>query len=163
MWFDGARASVPISVSSSIGISATSQLVWEVFTDIHRWREWNPFVIQVTSIAGGSIWAPGGAFVIKYRTDFTPIQATTTSFVQEVLPGRRIVLSGEVLGSRGTITYDFSQLGPRTTVSVTEVLAETESESRNAVVSATTQKLLTLLLRGLKDYVERIGHKHALK
>jgi len=152
---------VPISVSSSISISATSQLVWEVFTDIHRWREWNPLVIQVTSIAGGAIWAPGGAFVIKYKTDFTPIQATTRSFVQEVLPGRRIVLSGEVLGSRGTTRYDFSQLGPKTIVSVTEVFAETESESRNAVVSATTQKLISLLLSGLKDYVERIGHKNA--
>ncbi|MDD1721594.1 MAG: SRPBCC family protein [Euryarchaeota archaeon] len=151
---------MPISVSSSVAISATVYLVWDVFTDIYRWREWNPFVIGVTSISGGNIWAPGGAFVVKYKTDFTPIQATTRSFVQEVLPGRRIVVAGEVLGSQGTMTYDFTPFGPKTIVSATEVFAETESEYRNATISAITQKLLSLLLGGLKGYVEHIGHKN---
>ncbi len=135
-------------------------LVWEVFTDIYRWREWNPFVIEVTTISGGNIWAPGGAFIVKYKTDFTPMQVTTRSFVQEVFPGRRIVLTGEVLGSQGTMTYDFAPFGPKTIVSATEVFAETESEYRNAVISATTQRLLSLLLGGLKSSVEQIGHKN---
>ncbi len=135
------------------------QLVWDVFTDIYRWPEWNPVVLQVTSIAGGNIWATGGAFVVKYKTDFAPIQATTRSYVQEVIPGRRIVLIGDVLGSQGTMTYDFTPFGAKTIVSATEVFAETESELRNATISATTQKLLSLLLSGLKNYVEHIGHK----
>ncbi|MGZ4903695.1 MAG: SRPBCC family protein [Halobacteriota archaeon] len=151
---------MPISVSSSVAINATTQLVWSVFTDIYRWREWNPFVIGVTSIAGGNIWATGGAFVVKYKTEFTPIQATTRSLVQEVIPGRRIVLSGDVLGSQGTMTYDFTPFGAKTIVSATEVFAETESDYRNATISATTEKLLSVLLGGLKNYVEQIGHKN---
>jgi len=150
---------VPISVSSSIAISATVQLVWDVFTDIYQWREWNPFVMEVTSISGGNIWAPGDAFTIRYKTDFTPIQATTRSFVQEVIPGRRIVVTGEVLGSQGTTTYSFTSFGAKTIVSVTEVFIETESEYRNARITATTEKLLSLLLNGLKNYVEQVGHK----
>jgi hypothetical protein len=96
---------------------------------------------------------------MRYKTDFTPIQATTRSLVQQVLPGRRIVLSGDVLGSRGTITYDFTSYGPKTVVSATEVFAETDSDYRNYVISSTTQRLLTVLLRGLKNQIENMGHK----
>ncbi len=116
--------------------------------------------MHVTSIAGGNIWAPGGAFVVTYKTDFTPIQATTRSLVQEVIPIRRIVLTGDVLGSQGTMTYDFTPFGAKTIVSVTEVFAETESEYRNATISVTTKRLLVILLDGLKTYVEQIGHKN---
>jgi len=150
---------VSISVSSAIDISATSQLVWEVFTDIHRWSEWNPLIIGVTSISGGNIWAAGGAFVTRYKSEFTPIQVTTHSFVQQVLPGRRLVMSGDLLGSRGKMTYDFRPYGPKTIVSATEVFAETNSDYRNYVISSTTERLLKVLLRGLKDYIEGIGHK----
>jgi hypothetical protein len=96
---------------------------------------------------------------MRYKTEFTPIQATTHSFVQQVLPGRRVILTGSVLGSRGTMTYDFRPYGPKTIVSVTEVFAETESDYRNYVISSTTERLLKVLLRGLKDYVEGSGHK----
>jgi hypothetical protein len=97
---------------------------------------------------------------MRYNSDFTPIQVTARSFVQQVLPGRRVVLSGDVLGSRGTITYDFSPYGPKTIVSATEVFAETDSDYRNYVISSTTERLLGALLRGLKNYVEGIGHKN---
>ncbi len=116
--------------------------------------------MQVTNIAGGNIWAPGGAFVVKYKTDFTPIQATTRSLVQEVIPMRRVVLTGDVLGSQGTMTYDFIPFGGKTVVSVTEIFAETDSEYQNVTISATTKRLLSILLGGLKTYVERIGHKN---
>ena len=150
---------VPIRVSSAIEISATSQLVWEVFTDIHRWTDWNPLIIELTSISGSTIWAPGGAFVMRYKSQFTPIQATARSFVQQVIPGRRIVLSGDVLGSRGIITYDFTSSGPKTVVSATEVFAETDSDYRNYVISSSTRRLLTALLSGLKTHIENMGHK----
>lgn len=150
---------MPIRVSSSIDISATSQLVWAVFADVHRWSEWNPLIIEVTNISGGNLWVPGGAFVTRYRGEFTPIIATTLSYVQQVVPGRRVVLTGEVLGSRGTMMYDFSPSGPKTVVSATEIFAETDSDYRNYVISSTTKRLLTVVLRGLKQYIEGIGHK----
>ena len=68
-------------------------------------------------------------------------------------------MTGNVLGSRGTITYDFTPYGPKTIVSATEVFAETDSDYRNYVISSTTERLLRVLLHGLKDYVEGIGHK----
>jgi uncharacterized protein YndB with AHSA1/START domain len=150
---------VPIRVSSSIDISATPQLVWAAFTDVHRWSEWNPAIIEVTNITGGSLWVPGGAFVTRYRGEFTPIIATTRSFVRQVVPGKRIVLAGEMLGSQGTLTYEFSPVGPKTVVSATEIFAQTDSDYRNYVISSATKRLLTLLLRALKQYVEGIGHK----
>lgn len=96
---------------------------------------------------------------MRYKSEFTPIQVTTHSFVQQVLPGRRVVMSGDLLGSRGTITYDVRPYGPKTIVSATEVFAETNSDYRNYVISSTTERLLKVLLRGLKDYIEGIGHK----
>jgi len=96
---------------------------------------------------------------MRYKSEFTPIQAITRSFVKQVLPGRRIVLSGDVLGSRGIITYDFTSYGPKTAVSAVEVFAETDSDYRNYVISSTTQRLLNALLRGLKNYIENVGHK----
>jgi hypothetical protein len=150
---------MPIRVSATTEVSATIQLVWEVFTDIHRWSEWNPLILGVTSISGGSIWAPGGAFVVQYRTEFTPIKATTRSFVQQVMPGRKIVLSGEVLGSTGTISYEFSPFGPKTIVSASEVFAETNSDYRDYFISSSTERLLRVQLSGLRDYVEGIGHQ----
>jgi hypothetical protein len=156
--FNRACSPVPIRVSSAIEISATSQLVWDIFTDIHRWSDWNPLIIEVTSISGGSIWAPGGAFVIRYKSEFTPIQAISRSFVQQVLPGRRIVLSGDVFGSRGTIVYNFTPSGSKTVVSAVEVFAETDSDYRNYVISSSTQRLLMALLRGLKNHIENMGH-----
>jgi uncharacterized protein YndB with AHSA1/START domain len=102
---------------------------------------------------------PGGAFVTRYRGEFTPIIATTLSFVRQVVPGRRIVLIGEMLGSQGTLTYEFSPGGPKTVVSATEIFAETDSDYRNYIISTATNRLLSLLLRALKEYVEGMGHK----
>jgi len=102
---------------------------------------------------------PGGTFVTRYRGEFTPIIATTRAFVRQVVPGRRIVLTGEMLGSNGTLTYDFDSVGPKTVVSVTEIFAETDSDYRNYVISSATKRLLTLFLRALKQYVEGMGHK----
>ncbi len=57
------------------------------------------------------------------------------------------------------MTYDFTSYGPKTVVSATEVFAETDSDYRNYVISSTTQRLLTVLLRGLKNHIENMGHK----
>jgi hypothetical protein len=96
---------------------------------------------------------------MRCNSEFTPIRATTRSVVQQVLPGSKIVLSGEVLGSRGTITYEFRPFGPKTIVSATEVFAETNSDYRNYFTSSSTERLLRVQLHGLKDHVEGIGHK----
>jgi hypothetical protein len=101
---------------------------------------------------------PGGVFVTRYRGEFTPIIATTLSFVRQV-QGRRILLAGEMLGSQGTLTYEFSSVGPKTVVSATEIFSETDSDYRNYIISSATKRLLTRLLRALKQYVEGMGHK----
>lgn len=69
------------------------------------------------------------------------------------------MLTGEMLGSNGTLTYDFNAVGPKTVVSATEILAATDSDYRNYVISGAMKRLLALLLRALKQYVEGMGHK----
>ena len=93
---------------------------------------------------------------MRYKTDFTPIQATARSFVQQVLPGRRIVLSGDVLGSRGTITYDFTSYGAKTVVSATEVFAETDSDYRNYVIS----RYYAATFDGVAARIEKPNREH---
>jgi hypothetical protein len=148
-----------ISVSNSIEINATPQLVWEVFTDIYNWNEWNPLIIKTHQISGGSLWVPGGIFVQQYKSDFKPEEIAIKSVVREVFPARKITWVGEVLGSRGVTSYEFVPFGAKTIVAVTEEFAETQSNQLNLVIQRTTENILRLSLNGLKRYVEDvIGH-----
>ena len=149
-----------ISVSHSIEISATPQLVWEVFTDIYSWSTWNPLIVDVHQITGGSVWIPGGMFTQKYKSDFIPEEIITKSVVREVFPARKITWLGEVLGSNGVTSYEFVPFGPKTVVTVTEEFAETQSGQLNFVIERTTDNFLSFSLVGLKRYIEDvIGHK----
>jgi hypothetical protein len=149
-----------ISVSRSIEISATPQLVWEVFTDIYSWSEWNPLIVDVHQITGGSLWIPGGMFIQKYKSNFIPEEIITKSVVREVFPAKRITWLGEVLGSNAITIYEFVPFGSKTAVVVTEEFAETQSSQLNFVIERTTDNFLRLSLVGLKRYIEDIiGHK----
>ncbi len=149
-----------ISVSNSIEINATPQLVWEVFTDIYSWSEWNPLIIGVHQISGGNVWVPGGMFVLKYKGDFIPEEITMKSRVREVFPARKITWVGEVLGSHGVTSYEFVPFGAKTLVSVTEEFVETRSNQLNIAIQRTTENILRQSLTGLKRYIEDIiGHK----
>lgn len=149
-----------ISVSNSIEINATPQLVWEVFTDIYNWSEWNPVIKGVHQISGGGLWVPGGTFVQKYKGDFLPEEMTITSVVREVFPPRKITWIGEVLGSNGITRYEFIPFGAKTLVTVTEEFAETQSNQLNVAIHRATENILRLSLAGLKRYIEDvIGHK----
>ncbi|HYA61296.1 MAG TPA: SRPBCC family protein [Candidatus Acidoferrum sp.] len=149
-----------ISVSHAIEINATPQLVWEVFTDIHSWSEWNPLIVDVHQITGGGVWIPGGVFVQKYKSSFMPEEIITTSVVREVFQTTKITWLGEVLGSNGVTSYEFVPFGPKTVVRVTEEFAETQSSQLNFVIQQTTENFLILSLAGLKKYIEDIiGHK----
>jgi hypothetical protein len=150
---------VTIAVSNSIEINATPQLVWEVFTDIYNWSEWNPLIITTHQISGGSLWVPGGVFVQKYKGDFMPEEITIKSVVREVLPARKITWAGEVLGSNGVTSYEFVPFGAKTIVAVTEEFAETQSNRLNIAIQRATENILRLSLTGLKRYIEDvIGH-----
>ena len=149
-----------ISVSHSIEISATPQLVWEVFTDIYSWSKWNPLIVDVHQITGGSVWIPGGMFIQKYKSDFIPEEIIAKSVVREVFPARKVTWLGEVLGSNGVTSYEFVPFGPKTLVAVTEEFAETQSSQLDFVTEHTTDNFLRLSLVGLKRYIEDIiGHK----
>jgi len=149
-----------ISVSHAIEINATPQLVWEVFTDIHSWSDWNPLIVDVHQITGGGVWVPGGVFVQKYKSNFMPEEIITTSVVREVFQATKIIWLGEVLGSNGVTSYEFVPFGPKTVVRVTEEFAETQSSQLNFVIQQTTENFLILSLAGLKKYIEDIiGHK----
>ena len=128
-----------ISVSHSIEISATPQLVWEVFTDIYSWSKWNPLIVDVHQITGGSVWIPGGMFIQKYKNDFTPEEIIAKSVVREVFPARKVTWLGEVLGSNGVTSYEFVPFGPKTVVAVTEEFAETQSSQLNFIIAAVRQ------------------------
>jgi len=149
-----------ISVSHAIEINATPQLVWEVFTDIDSWSEWNPLIVDVHQITGGGVWVPGGVFVQQYKSNFMPEEIITTSVVREVFQATKITWLGEVLGSNGVTSYEFVPFGPKTVVRVTEEFAETRSSQLNFVIQQTTENFLIVSLAGLKRYIEDIiGHK----
>ena len=144
-----------ISVSHSIEISATPQLVWEVFTDIYSWSKWNPLIVDVHQITGGSVWIPGGMFIQKYKSDFIPEEIITKSVVREVFPARKVTWLGEVLGSNGVTSYEFVPFGPKTVVAVTEEFAETQSSQLNFVIGAYDRQLSQIIVGRIKAIYRR--------
>ena len=144
-----------ISVSHSIEISATPQLVWEVFTDIYSWSKWNPLIVDVHQITGGSVWIPGGMFIQKYKNDFTPEEIIAKSVVREVFPARKVTWLGEVLGSNGVTSYEFVPFGPKTVVAVTEEFAETQSSQLNFIIERTDRQLSQIIVGRIKAIYRR--------
>lgn len=85
------------AITTTVDIAASPEEVWAVLTDVERYSDWNPFIIQ----ASGTI-AEGGRLRLRMRpgaTDDARVQRFQPT-VTDVAPGRVLQWRGS-LGVRG--------------------------------------------------------------
>jgi hypothetical protein len=93
-------------ISASIEIYAPMTLVWEVFTDIRQWREWNP-VCRECRFETGKAMQAGACISFTLNPLFVPIRiAPVVNFLEQ---GRKVVWSGGRFGIHAEHTFVFKQ------------------------------------------------------
>lgn len=93
-------------ISASIEIYASMNVVWEVFSDIRQWREWNP-VCRECRFETGKAMQAGACISFTLKPMFVPIRIAPVVDVME--QGRKVVWSGGRFGIRAEHTFIFKQ------------------------------------------------------
>ena len=100
-----------LGIQESIKIDASIEEVWRVFSQLERWREWNPVYTNVTQLTGEP-WLVGSTFgfTVKPWWSTTNVKAT----IVESSPPERVVWAVQQLGVWGEHTCRFEQQGEGT-------------------------------------------------
>jgi len=86
-----------MNVEVAIDIAAPVERVWEAFTDLHSWRQWNS-VLRDVSTTGAAHLAEGAQFRCSIRVFALPTFFDVA--VVEVVPYQRVVWVSDWLGIR---------------------------------------------------------------
>jgi hypothetical protein len=104
-------------IEESVTINAGIKKVWEMFIDLSCWREWNTVVTVVSSGGKGKI-AEGTSFtcMILPLAFLLPLEP----LAEEVVPCKKIILSGHRFGIRARHEFLFEGNEAKTTVTSRE-------------------------------------------
>jgi hypothetical protein len=91
-------------ISTSIQINAPLSTVWDVFTDIGNWKEWNP-VCRECRLEEGEAMACGACFSFELNPMILSIRIKAV--VEQFEPGKTVVWSGSRLGIDARHTFTF--------------------------------------------------------
>lgn len=91
-------------ISASIRINAPLATVWNVFTDIHNWHEWNP-VCRECRIEEGDAMTCGTCFSFELNPMILSIRIK--AIIEQFEPGKKVVWSGSRLGIDATHSFTF--------------------------------------------------------
>jgi len=94
-------------ISASIQIKAPLAIVWEVFTDINNWQEWNP-VCRECRLEEGDAMGSGTCFSFELNPLVIPVRIKTT--VDQFEPEKKVVWSGSRLGINAEHTFTFHEI-----------------------------------------------------
>jgi uncharacterized membrane protein len=90
-------------------ISAPIERVWDVFSDVERWPEWNASVTDLT-VVSGPVLAIGSRVRIKQ-----PLLPVLVWEVTTVQPGRSWAWTSRSVGARTTATHQLRSIDSATT------------------------------------------------
>lgn len=145
-------------IEETIIISAPLAEVWDIFTDLTCWSQWNTVLEELSSdslrIAAGS----------RVRFCIRPfiIPLAVEPVVAEVVPGRKVVWRGEKFGVTAVHEYSFLETGEGVLVTSRETFSGNFLALSGIVVSYGRLKELTLkVLTDLKAAVEKTGEKRS--
>ncbi|MCU0597837.1 MAG: SRPBCC family protein [Desulfobacterales bacterium] len=91
-------------IAASIKINAPLSTVWDVFTDIRNWKEWNP-VCRECRLEEGDAMACGACFSFELNPMILSIRIKAV--IDQFEPGKQVVWSGSRLGIDATHTFTF--------------------------------------------------------
>jgi hypothetical protein len=104
-------------IEESIEIYAPLTQVWQVFSALSDWQNWNT-VCQDCCIIEGQEMALGTCFSFTLRPYYLPIKITPQ--ITKCEAGREVVWEGKRLGIHAVHRFDFREVGDRVVVTSTE-------------------------------------------
>ncbi|MFO7859783.1 MAG: SRPBCC family protein, partial [Desulfosalsimonas sp.] len=95
-------------IRETITIHAPMEIVWDVFSQVENWSEWNPICRQCRYEAGDRL-APGTCLSFELRPLFFPIRIAPE--VKEYEKGRQVTWIGKKWGIFSRHTFYFKPVG----------------------------------------------------
>jgi hypothetical protein len=95
-------------IEESIDIEAPLPVVWDAFSRLENWEEWNS-VCQSCVLVEGEGFSEGVCFSFTLRPYYLPIKISPRITLCE--PGREVVWEGERLGVRARHRFTFREEG----------------------------------------------------
>lgn len=133
----------------TVDIAAPAQRVWDVLTDLPRWAEWMPEVVESGLAPGLTAGGAGAEYVVKQRI------GTLRMKVAEFDPPRAFGLDTSQLGADFTFRYTLSELAG----GITRVVCDMTMGGITGTIAGPVLRLpyaiqLEAEMRALKDRVE---------
>jgi hypothetical protein len=140
-------------IEESVTINADIKKVWRMFTDLPCWHEWNKVLTVVSSGEKGEI-AKGTSFTFLMRPFAFVVQLEPLA--EEVVPCKRIILTGHRFGIRARHDFFFEGNEAKTTVTSRETFTGIPCLLPTWIfVEKRMKKLTGDMLRDLKNAAEK--------
>ena len=91
-------------IRDAVWIDAPIEIVWEVFSEIEHWGDWNPVCRECRFEAGEAI-TEGACISFELNPMLLPMRIAPV--VTDCNPGRSVTWSGEKWGIRAEHTFNF--------------------------------------------------------
>lgn len=135
-----------------VTIDAGIDKVWEMFVDLSRWHDWNT-VLAIVSAGRGENISEGNSFTFVMRA--FAFAGHLEPMAEEVLPFKRIILTGHRFGIRARHVFLFEGNETRTTVTSRETFSGITTVLPGWGLVQWRLKMLTgYMLRDLKNAAE---------
>ncbi|AFY75078.1 Polyketide cyclase / dehydrase and lipid transport [Synechococcus sp. PCC 7502] len=137
------NSKAPAISRHEIIINASSEIIWELLTDINHWCDWNPNISE-SRLEG--VIKPSATF--RWKSGGTLI----TSTLQQVDPQRRMSWTGRVVGTQAIHVWI---LEPHENA----VLVRTEESFEGWLVSLSRGMMQRILDKSLVAWLEHLKRK----
>ncbi len=96
--------------SSTVEINAPAEKIWAVFDNTEEWHQWVPSIRKIERVSKGPS-AVGSQVRVIARSGITFKLLMT---ITEYIPGRRVFMQGEILGTKLIRFYTLEPVGQKT-------------------------------------------------
>jgi hypothetical protein len=96
----------PVIIQAEVTIQAPLPVVWQVFSHLEEWKEWNTACNSCRFTAGEKL-VEGACFTFVVKPIIFPVRVEPR--VVSCEPGREVVWEGERLGIRAVHTWRFEE------------------------------------------------------
>jgi len=135
--------------SASTEVNATAEKAWATVENAEEWPRWIPALKKIEKISEGP-------FDVGSRVRITAKFVVTVNFVMtitELVPSRRVVLEGKVLGNRMRRYYTLEPMNRKAILTA----GGDVSGPLSFLVRYGVQRLSEEIVQALKERIERSG------
>ena len=142
-----------MEIEHSVTIHADIKKVWDIFTDLTCWREWS--TVLGDSSSEHERLTQGKRFKFCIRPFALPVHVEPV--VEEVVPGERIIWSGEKYGVKARHEFIFSESNKSVQVLSREIFtAQTFKKLLFHIPKKKLHELSIKMLDELKEAAEKV-------